>query len=142
MKFQPTVHCAPPFLCSSVPPFLRSSVPPFLRSSVPPFLLLRNCCTILDLCLKSEIMDVFWSSRCLNDHIDLPDKIGSFSSGATTSMVVKNGTKKTFEGFSKCLKCFTFLNMSHGNGSSAFVSQVTGFFLPVTGSADPWLRLS
>ena len=41
----------------------------------PPFLL-RNCCTILDLCLKSEIMDGFWSSRCLNDHIDMPDKIG------------------------------------------------------------------
>ena len=76
------IHCAP-FL-------LRSSVPPFL---------LRNCCTILDLCLKSEIMDGFWSSRCLNDRIDLPDKIGSFSSGATTSMVVKNGTKKNFWGF-------------------------------------------
>ena len=61
----------------------------------------RNCCTILDLCLKSEIMDRFWSSRCLNDRINVPDKIASFSSGATTSMVVKNGTKKTFEGFSK-----------------------------------------
>ena len=80
------IHCAP-FLCS---------VPPFW-----------NCCTILDLCLKSEIINGFWSSRCLNDHIDVPDKIGSFSSGATTSMVVKNGTKKTFEGFfSKCLKYF------------------------------------
>merc|ERR1712148_917 len=69
-------------------------------------LLLWNCCTILDLCLKYEIMDGFWSSRCLNNRIDLPDKIGSFSSGATTSMVVKNGTKKLFEGFYKCLKCF------------------------------------
>jgi len=39
-------------------------------------------------------MDGFWSSRCLNDRIDLPDKIGSFLSGATTPMVVKNGTKK------------------------------------------------
>ena len=48
------------------------------------------------LSLKSEIMDGFWSSRCLNDHIDLPDKIGSFLSGAATSMVVKNGIKKTF----------------------------------------------
>ena len=37
----------------------------------------------------------FWSKRCLNYHIDIPDKIGSFSSGTTTSMVVKNGTKKT-----------------------------------------------
>ena len=51
------------------------------------------------LSLKSEIMDGFWSSRCLNDRIDLTDKIGSFSSGATTSMVVKNGAKKTFRTF-------------------------------------------
>ena len=57
-------------------------------------LLLQNSCAILDLCLKSEIMDGFFSSRCLNDRIDLPDKIGSFLSGATTPMVVKNGTKK------------------------------------------------
>ena len=49
----------------------------------------RNYCTILDLCLKSEIMDGFWSSRCLNDRIDLPDKIESFLSGATTPMVLK-----------------------------------------------------
>ena len=47
------------------------------------------------LSLKSTIGDRFWSSRCLNYHIDVPDKIGSFSSGATASMVVKNGTKKT-----------------------------------------------
>ena len=46
--------------------------------------------------LKSEIMDGFWSSRCLNDRIDLPDKIGLFLSGAATSIVVKNGTKKNF----------------------------------------------
>merc|ERR1711984_48148 len=57
-------------------------------------LLLQNCCTILVLCLKSEIKDEFLGSRCLNDHIDLPDKIGSFLSGATNPMVVKNGTKK------------------------------------------------
>ena len=39
-------------------------------------------------------MDRFFSSRCLNDHIDLANKIGSFLSGAATPMVVKNGTKK------------------------------------------------
>ena len=39
-------------------------------------LLLTFFRTILSLCLKSEIMDGFWSSRCLNDRIDLPDKIG------------------------------------------------------------------
>ena len=69
----------------------------------------------------------------------MPDKIGSFSYGATTSMVVKNGTKKTFEGF---LNVLNVLNMSHGNGSSAFVSQHRLNFLPVTGSMDPGLRLS
>ena len=30
----------------------------------------RNCCTILDLCLKYEIMDGFCSSRCPNNCID------------------------------------------------------------------------
>ena len=80
-------------------------------------------------------MDGFWRSRCLNYSIDMPDKIGSISSGATTSMVVKNELKKTFEGF---LNVLSVLNMSHGNGSSAFVFKDT-FFLPVTGSADPGL---
>ena len=28
--------------------------------------------------LPPEIMGLFWSSRCLNDRIDLPDQIGSF----------------------------------------------------------------
>ena len=46
--------------------------------------------------LSLIIVDGSWSSRCLNYCIDMPDKIGSFSSGATTSMVVKNGTKKLF----------------------------------------------
>ena len=39
-------------------------------------------------------MDGFWILRCLKKHIDLPNKIGSFLSGATTPMVVQNGTKK------------------------------------------------
>merc|ERR1712030_101019 len=58
--------------------------------------LLQIFAGILSLCLKSETMDGFWSSRCLNDPVDVPDKIGSFLSGAATSMVVKNGTKKIF----------------------------------------------
>ena len=41
-------------------------------------------------------MDGFWSSRYLNDPIDLPDKMRSFLSGAATPMVVKSGTKKNF----------------------------------------------
>ena len=42
-------------------------------------------------------MDGFWILRCLKKRIDLPDKIGSFLSGASTPMVVKNGTKKLFQ---------------------------------------------
>ena len=84
-------------------------------------------------------MDGFCSKRCLNYRIDVPDKIGSISSGSTTSMVVKNGTKKTFEGF---LNVLNVLNMSHGNGYRAFVFQVTGFLKPVMGSADPGVQLS
>ena len=44
--------------------------------------------------------------------------------------------KKTFEGF------LNVLNMSHGNGSSAFVFQVTGILKPVTVSTDKGLQLS
>ena len=85
-------------------------------------------------------MDGFWSSRCLNDRIDLPNKIGSFSSGANTSMVVKNVTKKTFEGFFlNVLHVLHVLYMSHGNGSSTFVFQVTGILKLVTVSTDKGL---
>merc|ERR1712105_68010 len=84
-------------------------------------------------------MDGCWSKRCLNYRIDVPDMIGSISSGATTSTVVKNGTKNTFEGF---LNFLNVLNMSHRNDSSAFVFQVTGFLKPVMDSTDKGLRLS
>ena len=40
--------------------------------------------------------------------------------------------KKTFEGF---LNVLNVLNMSHGNGSSTFVSQVMGYFYQL-----PFLR--
>ena len=79
-------------------------------------------------------MDRFWSSRCLNYHIDVPDKIGSFSSGATTSIVVKNGTKKFFQ-------VFLVKYMPHGNFSTAFVSQHIGKWLIVHGSMDPGQQL-
>ena len=45
-----------------------------------------------------------------------PDNIGSFSSGATTFLVVKNETKKTFE-------VFLVQYMPHRYCSTAFVSQ-------------------
>ena len=47
--------------------------------------------------------------------------------------------KKTFEGF---LNVLNVRNMSHGNGSSAFVFQVTGILKPVTVSTDKGLQLS
>merc|ERR1712148_38233 len=40
------------------------------------------------------------------------------------------------------LKFFGVQNMSHGNGSSAFVFQVTGILKPVTDSTDKILQLS
>ena len=42
--------------------------------------------------IKSEIMDTFLCSLSLYDFIDLPDMIGPFASGATASLVAKNGT--------------------------------------------------
>ena len=41
-------------------------------------------------------MDRFWCLRCLIDHIDLPEMIGLFASGATADLVAKNGTRKNF----------------------------------------------
>ena len=46
------------------------------------------------LSIKSEQMDGFWCSRCLNDHIDVPNMIWSFSGAATTPLVVKSWTKQ------------------------------------------------
>ena len=39
-------------------------------------------------------MDGFWCSGCLNDCVDLPNMTGYFESGATASLVAKNGTKR------------------------------------------------
>ena len=67
---------------------LYSSVPLLLCSSS------RNCCTILDLPISSEIIDRFWHSRCLKDRINLFYMIGSFASCANVSLRSKKGTKK------------------------------------------------
>ena len=58
--------------------------------------------------IKSELMDGFWHSRCLNDHIDLPNIIRSLASGANASLVAKNWTKKTFQTlqFSITILCY------------------------------------
>ena len=72
--------------------FLR--VPPF-RSSVPtPRHFFSHFSFPLGMLIDSEIMDGFWHSRCLNNHIDLFYMIGSFASGTNVSLVAKNGTKK------------------------------------------------
>ena len=46
--------------------------------------------------IESEIIDGFLCSRCLNDHIDVPNMIGPIASGATSSMLAKNGTKSLY----------------------------------------------
>ena len=42
-------------------------------------------------------MDTFWRSRCRSNHVNLSNMIGTLASGANTSLVAKNGTKKTFQ---------------------------------------------
>ena len=61
---------------------LKSNVTPLILSDL--IWLIRYCCTILR----------FSSPGCLNDHIDLHNKIGSSASGATAFLVSKNWTKK------------------------------------------------
>ena len=43
--------------------------------------------------IKSSPEDKFQSSRCLNDHMDLPYMKGSLASDPTNSLVAKIGTK-------------------------------------------------
>jgi len=45
---------------------------------------------------RYEIMDQFRFSRCLNDHINLPNMIRLFASSAIASIMAKNGTKENF----------------------------------------------
>ena len=78
-------------------PILSSKTTVFrsdFSDSSDPTHLIRNCCMLLALPISFEIMDGFWCSRCLNDHIDVPDMMGSFSGGAITTLVVKNWTKQ------------------------------------------------
>ena len=49
--------------------------------------------------LSQSFEDRFSCSRYINDHFLVPDIIGSFSSGATASLVAKNGTKKLSQPF-------------------------------------------
>ena len=48
----------------------------------------------LALPISPEIMDGFWCSRCLKDHIKVPDMMRLFAGGATTPLVVKIWTKQ------------------------------------------------
>ena len=58
--------------------------------------------------IKSELMDRFWHSRWLNNHIDLFNMKGIFASDATASLVAKIGTKFFFQtlGFSIIILCY------------------------------------
>ena len=62
-----------------------------LRSSI---LFLWNCCMLLALPISPRLMDGFWCSRCLKDHIKVSNMMKLFSGGATTPLVVKIWTKQ------------------------------------------------
>ena len=51
----------------------------------------------LALPISPEIMDRFWCSRCLNDHIDLANMIRSLASGANAPWWPKIEIRKTFQ---------------------------------------------
>ena len=46
---------------------------------------LQNFFTLLP--IKSSLVDRLWCLRCLNNRNDLPDMIGLFTSGATSSLL-------------------------------------------------------
>ena len=82
-------------------------------------------------------MDGFWCSRCLNDRIEVPEMMGSFTGSSTTPLVVKSGTKQTW------WKVFFLLQyMPQNNCSTAFVSQHIWKWLILHGSMDRGQQLS
>ena len=77
----------------------------------------------------SQPLNTFWCSRWVNNHIDVPDMIGLFSSGTTTSLMAKNVTEKLsqlFEDgfwFSNCLNdCMKVPDMIGSFATSATAS--------------------
>lgn len=52
-----------------------------------------NCCTILVLTMISEILNNFWSSKCINEYFDLADKTGRLVSCFATLLVIKSRAK-------------------------------------------------
>ena len=55
-------------------------------------------------------MDKIWCLRCQNDCIEVADMIGSLASGATASLVAKNGTKQLSQPFEDRFLCLRYLN--------------------------------
>ena len=60
--------------------------------------------------VDSELMDGFWCSRCLNDRIGLPHMIGTLATGATSSLLTKNWTEKSYQPFQDGFWCSRCLN--------------------------------
>ena len=52
-------------------------------------LLHQNCSINPSISIKFEIMDRFWSSKCLNDSLYLLDKMGLFAGGAIIYLKVE-----------------------------------------------------
>ena len=68
-------------------------IPEGVRSSVRVCVFCHKFYIQLALPISPEIMDRFWCSRCLNDHIEASHMMGSLASGTTNSLVAKIWTK-------------------------------------------------
>merc|ERR1712002_1043720 len=88
--------------------------------------------------IKSLPVDRFWCLRCLNDRIKVPDMIRSFASGATASLVAKNGTKKLSQPFEDRFWCSRCLNdrIKVPNMIESFVSGATASLVAKNGTKD------
>ena len=88
--------------------------------------------------IKSSQVDKFGCLRCLNNFIDLPDMIESFSSGVATFMVAKNGTKELSQPFedgfgcSRCLKN----HMEVPDMKGSFARGATAFLVVKIGTKE------
>ena len=75
------------------------------------------------LSIKLSPVDIFWSLKCLNDHITLPVMIGTIAAGTTVPLVAKNRTKPKKSTYSKFQSQFLGLILIVENFEIAFSHQ-------------------
>ena len=88
--------------------------------------------------LSQLFEDRFWCSRCLSNHIEVPNMIGSIASGTTAFLVAKNGTKQYSQLFEDRFYYLRCLNdrIEVPNMIGSFASGANAFMVAKLGTKD------